>query len=116
MQRFDFYPKTTRTQNFYHTTTSQHHCTTTTQHHYTTTPNTTNTQQHHTTHFPLLSRHGGGVARRALGYIYIYIYIYILRIDFNPHCALLLKLPFRGPFQETPFFLPGTFRDSVFFE
>ena len=58
-QRFDLYPKTTRTQNHYHTTTSQHHCTTTPQDYYTTTPlhqtpNTTNTQQQHTTHFPLL--------------------------------------------------------------
>ena len=62
-QRFDLYPKTTRTQNHYHTTTSQHHCTTTPQHHYTTTPNTKHHKHTTTTpHHPLPTTSLGTVA------------------------------------------------------
>ena len=34
----------------------------------------------------------------------------------NPYAGLSQKIRFQPPFQETPSFLPGTFRDSVCFE
>ena len=80
-QRFDLYPKTTRTQNHYHTTTSQHHCTTTPQHHYTTTPlhQTPNTKHHKhttTTHHPLPTTSLGTVAGLPAGLLDIYTRIF----------------------------------------
>ena len=44
--------------------------------------------------------------------VYIYIYIY-MRFEKNSLIGVLLKLPFRDVFRETPLFLPGPFRDSV---
>ena len=74
-QRFDLYPKTTRTQNHYHTTTSQHHCTTTPQHHYTTTPNTKHHKHTTTTpHHPLPTTSLGTVAGLPAGLLDMYIY------------------------------------------
>ena len=75
-QRFDLYPKITRTQNHYHTTTSQHHCTTTPQHHYTTTPNTKHHKHTTTTpHHPLPTSSLGTVAGLPAGLLDMYISI-----------------------------------------